>query len=357
MTAAKNATQVREPLVSGHVRLVLSLVAVLLAAMAHAGATSIVRLDPALDKLVSGEARLELLYTGNPGDSFEGPVWVRSPRPGYLLFTNVPANAIEKWTPDGTLSVFIDHIFTGDPATAHRGGNKLMLGANGATLDRQGRLVYTSYSAGQIVRLEKDGTRTVLASRFEGRRINAPNDVIVKSDGSIYFTDSRASSAQTAGPECGQFWMVCGNKDGITHKGVYFIKAGAVRLFSRTVDHPNGLAFSRDEKTLYVSNTILKNIIRFDMRPDGTGTNERVFADLGGEAPGAPDGIKLDADGNVYCTGPGGLWILSPTGKHLGTILTPERLTNFTFGGSAGKTLYIEGATALYRIDVEVPGL
>ena len=353
------ATSVVHRVAKGHAPLATFFITALYACVAHAaGMESIVRLDPALDTLMSSDARLELLYTGDPGDAFEGPVWVRSSQRGYLLFTNAPRNLIYKWTPDGKLSVFLDHIFTADLSTALRAGSRIMLGANGATLDHQGRLVYTSYSAGQIVRLEKNGTRTVLADQFEGKRINAPNDLVVKSDGSVYFTDSRASSAQTTGPNCAQFWMLCGNKDGVTHKGIYFVKAGVVRLFSQTVDHPNGLAFSRNEKYLYVSNTILKNVLRFNMQLDGTGTNERVFADMNGDpATGAPDGIKVDSDGNVYCTGPGGIWVLSPTGKHIGTILTPERLTNFTFGGNDAKTLYIEAATMLYRIPVKVPGL
>jgi gluconolactonase len=323
-----------------------------------AGTSSIVRLDPSLDGVVSSEASVEHVLTGSPGDSFEGPNWVRDPKPGYLLFTNVPGNVIYKWTPDGKLSVFLDHIFTGDPATAYRAGTRVMIGPNGATLDRQGRLVYASYSAGQIVRLERDGRRTVLASQFEGKRINAPNDLVVKSNGAIYFTDSRASFEQATGPDCGQFWLICGNKDGIQHKGVYFIKDGTVHLFSQTVDHPNGLAFSPNEKYLYIANSLLKNILRFEMKPDGTGANEQVFVDMSGDsADGAPDGLKVDVKGNVYCTGPGGIWIMSPTGRHIGTILSSEHLTNFAFGGADGKTIFLESATSLFRVPVKVPGL
>jgi gluconolactonase len=225
-------------------------------------------------------------------------------------------------------------------------------------LDREGRLVYASFSAGEIVRLESDGKRTVLASQFEGKRINGPNDLVVKSDSSIYFTDSLASSEQTSGPDCDKWWMQCGNGDRVPHKGVYFIKAGVVHLFSQTVDHPNGLAFSRNEKYLYVANTLLENILRFDIKPDGTGRNEQVFAAMGGDIyVGAPDGIKVDIKGNVYCTGPGGIWIFSPAGKHIGTILTPERTTNFTFGNDDAKTIYFVGTKTLSRISLRVPGL
>lgn len=340
-------------------RVLMSVITTLYGVVAQAASTSsIARLDPALDRLVSSDASIESLYSGNAGDSFEGPVWMRSPRPGYLIFANVTGNLFYKWTPEGKLSVFLDHIFTGDPSTAYHAGSRVMIGANGATLDRQGRLVYTSYSAGEIVRLEKDGKRTMLASHFGGKRINAPNDVIVKSDGSIYFTDSRAASEQATGPNCDKFWMLCGNKAGIPHKGVYFIKEGTVRLFSQTVDHPNGLALSKNESYLYISNSYEKNILRFAMQPDGTGTNEQVFVDMSsGRGEGLPDGIKVDTEDNVYCTGPGGIWIMSSAGRHLGTILTPERPTNFAFGGRDAKTLYIVGLKTLSRISLKVAGL
>jgi len=340
-------------------RMVISLVAVLYTVVTQAASTkSVIRLDAALDNLVSSEMSIETLFTGSSRDAFEGPTWVPNPRPAHLLFTNVPGDVIYKWTPDGKVSVFLDHIFSGDLSKAHRAGDRLMIGANGATLDRQGRLVYTSFSAGQIVRLEQDGKRTVLASEFEGKKINAPNDLIVKSDGSIYFTDSRASSERTSGPECDQWWMSCGNKDGVPHKGVYFLKAGVMHLFSQDVNHPNGLAFSPDEKYLYVANTLVKNIVRFEMKADGTGTNEQIFVDMSGESPEGtlPDGIKVDSKGFVYCTGPGGIWIIAPTGRHIGTIPIPERITNFTFAGNDAKTIYVTGATTLFRILLKVPG-
>jgi gluconolactonase len=149
--------------------------------------------------------------------------------------------------------------------------------------------------------------------------------------------------------------MLCGRKDRVQHKGIYFVRGATVHLFSQKVDHPNGLAFSPNERYLYVTNTMLENVLRFDVKPDGTGSNERTFVDMSGDpAEGAPDGIKIDGAGNVYCTGPGGIWILSPTGKHLGTILTPERLTNFTFGGNDGQWIYMVSANTLYRIPLKV---
>jgi gluconolactonase len=326
-----------------------------------AGDHIVVRLDPSLDALVAEDAKLETLFEGGPRVSFEGPTWVHDGKSGFLIFTDVPGNVINKWTPDGKVSVFLDHIYTGNPSEAYRApGNRVMIGANGTTLDRQGRLVYTEYSAGQIVRLEKDGKRTVLAERFDGRRINAPNDLVFKSDGSLYFTDSRASSEQPDGLHCGEWWMLCGPqaKDRVPHKGVYLVKAGKVQLLSKDIDHPNGLTFSPDEKYFYVSNSLVKNILGFDVRPDGTMSNEKVFIDMSSDkADGLPDGIKVDTEGDVYCTGPGGIWIMSPTGKHLGTILTPQHATNFTFGGDDAKTLYITGVSSLSRVPLKVAGI
>lgn len=322
------------------------------------GAGAVARMDQALDGVVARNASLEVVLTGTVRDYFEGPTWVRSPSGGYLLFTNGPANLIYRWTPDGRLSVYLDHILdeSGSVARAKRG--RPLIGPNGSTLDRQGRLVYTSYSAGQIIRLEKNGERAVLASEFGAKRFNGLNDVVVKSDGSIYFTDSRKSLPQRAGKDCAQLWILCGDEKGIPHEGVYFLKDGVVHLFDRDVDHPNGLAFSPHEKYLYISNTLVRNILRFRMSPDGGGTGADVLVDMSGAAgDGAPDGIKVDTRGNVYCTGPGGIWIMAPSGKHIGTILTPHPATNFTFGGNDGKTLYIEEPTALYRISLRVAGL
>lgn len=322
------------------------------------GASAVARLDQALDGVVARNTSLEVVLTGTVKDYFEGPTWVQNPRGGYLLFTDGPANLIYRWTPDGRLSVYLDHVLDESGSVARAAGGRPLIGPNGSTLDRQGRLVYTSYSAGQIVRLEKNGERSVLASEFGAKRFNGLNDVVVKSDGSIYFTDSRKSLSQRDGKDCARFWVLCGDKKGITHEGVYFLKDGVVHLFDRDVDHPNGLAFSPDERYLYISNTFVRNILRFKMSPDGGGTGAEVFVDMSGTAgDGAPDGIKVDTRGNVYCTGPGGIWIMTPSGKHIGTILTPHPATNFTFGGNDGKTLYIEAPAALYRISLRVAGL
>jgi len=224
------------------------------------------------------------------------------------------------------------------------GQNYYMLGANGTTLDRQGRLVYCEYSDGQIVRLEKDGGRTVLAGRFDGKRLNGPNDLVYKSNGSLYFTDSRESAKRPDG-------------EGVPYKGLYLLKDGKVQLLTNDISHPNGLAFTPDEKYFYANNTDLKTIMKYEVQPDDTIANPKVFIDMSDDkAPGAPDGMKVDKKGNVYCTGPGGVWIISPAGKHLGTILTP-RATNMTFGGDDAKTLYVTGASFVARIPLKAVGI
>jgi len=310
----------------------------------------VVRLDPALDSIVSPDAKLEKLLDGK--GTFEGPTWVHQGRTGFLIFSDIPGDVINKLEPDGTISVFLGHIFTGtDPSTAPTGPNNAtvpLVGSNGTTLDRQGRVVFCAYGNHTVERLEKDGTRTVLADRFEGKRFNTPNDLVVKSDGSIYFTDTQADRVHADNDP----------RQGLPFTGVYLIKDGKVQSLAKDLVSPNGLAFAPGEKYLYVNESQKKRITRFDVQTDDTIANPHVFIDMTSDpAPGVPDGMKVDKKGNVYCTGPGGLWIMSPDGKHIGTILTPLRLTNLTFGGADGKTLYITSFAALYRIQLKAEGL
>lgn len=306
------------------------------------------RLDASVDALVAADARLETVFQAD--GIFEGPTWVRDGGSGHLIFSNVPGNVINKLNRDGSVSVLLENIFAGkDTSEAYEslglGGQKKfrMLGANGVTLDRQGRVVYCAFSDGQIVRLETDGRRTVLASRYAGNRLNAPNDLVYQSDGSLYFTDSRAGTKRAEG-------------EGVPHKGLYVLIEGEVRLLSKDIDHPNGVALSADEKHLYVSNSRLKNILRFDVRAGGI-ANEKIFVDMSGDTGvGAPDGLKVDRKGNVYSSGPGGVWIISSAGKQIGTIVTPKQITNVVFGGKNAKTLYMTGLGSLYRIPLKVAG-
>jgi gluconolactonase len=312
-----------------------------------ASGSAVLLLDRHAATLMASDAGLEALY--RRGSIFDGPAWVRHGGSGYLIFSDVPGNVIDKLNPDGSVSVLLKNIFTGDPSEAYEsfglGGQRKfrMLGADGITLDRRGRIVYCAYSDGEIVRLETDGRRTVLASRFAGTPLNAPNDLVYKSDGSLYFTDSRAGTRRRHGK-------------GVSHEGLYVLTAGKVVLLSKSIDHPNGVAFSPDEKYLYVTNTRRKNLLRFDVQRGGIANGE-VFIDMSGvNGVGVPDGIKVDKRGNVYSTGPGGVWVISPAGKHVATIRTPRQITNMAFGGKDFRTLYMTGFGALYRIRLKVPG-
>ena len=314
---------------------------------------SVVRLDPALDELISPNAKPQLLK-GDYFGAVEGPVWVGTGG-GYLLFSDMAANVIYKWTPDGQLSVFLEKSgYTGNDLNNVGGQytngrlHLLLIGSNGLTVDRQGRLIIAGMTDRNITRLEKDGTRTTLADRYQGKRLNSPNDLVVKSDGAIYFTET------TSG--------IRGRDEGpareLPFHGVYLIKDGVLRLLDKDPQGtaPNGIAFSPDERILYVNGGT--KITAYDVRPDDTLTNPRVLLDLGGAngVPGNTDGMKVDRSGNIYCSGPGGVWIISPQGKHLGTIVPAERVANLAFGDADSKTLYMVGGRSLWRIRVNTPG-
>jgi gluconolactonase len=225
----------------------------------------------------------------------------------------------------------------------------LLIGSNGLTLDRQGRLIIAGMTDRNVTRVEKDGTRTTLADRYEGKRLNSPNDLVVKSDGAIYFTETTSGiRGRDEGPA----------RELLFH-GVYMIKDGVLRLLDKDPQGvaPNGIAFSPDERILYVNGGT--KITAYDVRPDDTLTNPRMLIDLGGAngVPGNTDGMKVDGSGNIYCSGPGGVWIVSPQGKHLGTIVPAERVANLAFGDADSKTLYMVGGRSLWRIRVNTPGI
>ena len=188
----------------------------------------------------------------------------------------------------------------------------------------------------------------MLADRYEGKRLNSPNDLVFKADGALYFTDPSAGLRQRdADP-----------KKELPFQGVYLLKDGKLQLLTRDLALPNGLAFSPDEKYLYVDDTSKKSVTRYEVQPDDTIAYGRVFADMSADkAPGNPDGMKVDKKGNIYCTGPGGVWIFSPEGKHLGTIVTPEVAANLAFGEANGASLFITARSSLYRIRLKVPGI
>ncbi len=307
--------------------------------------SSVARLDPALDAIVSANARLEMLkedYFGNA----EGPVWIKEGQSGYLVFSDIAANNIYKWTLDGKLSVFLERTgYSGkDPATLGREGyisgtsNGRMwvavFGSNGIALDPQGRLVWCAQGDRAIIRQEKDGKRTVLADHFQGKRLNRPNDIAIKSDGAVYFTDG-GSSYQT-GIE-------------LDFNGLYLIKDGKIQVLEKDIGG-DALAFSPDEKYFFTSGK--GKIWRYDVQPYDTIANRREFSSQGCGA------LKTDQKGNVYCAGGGEarVAIISPDGKHLGSIITPQSPSNLNFGDPDGKTLYITSRLHLAKIRLNVSG-
>ena len=303
----------------------------------------VVRLDPALDKIVPAGAKVEKMVGGR--GFTEGPVWIRNG--GYLLFSDVPANAIMKWSAAGGAEVFKKPIFTGSyPEGAQ-------IGSNGLTVDTQGRLVMCEHGNRRISRIEKDGKITVLADHYEGKRLNSPNDLVSKRNGDVYFTDPPGLyGGYPEGP----------NKPEreLDFNGVYRVTAaGKLDLLTKDLPFPNGLAFSPDEKKLYVANTRPDKVwMVFDVQADGTIANGKKFYDATKEpGEGAPDGMKVDRAGNIYATGVGGLRVFSPAGKHLGTIQVPEIPSNCAWGDADGKTLYITARTGLYRIKLNIAGV
>lgn len=302
----------------------------------------VTRLDPALDDIVPRDAFIEKL-----ADGFlftEGPVWVRDG--GYLLFSDPNSNVIYRWSADGGVSIF-------KTKSGYSGvdiGEYGQPGSNGLTLDRDGRLTINQHGNRRVIRLEKNGEETVLADRFEGRRLNSPNDLVYRSDGAVYFTD----------PPFGLPRFADDPRKELAFSGIYRAFDGRVSLVARDLSGPNGIAFSPDEKFLYVGNwdENRKVVMRYPVRADGTLDAGEVFFDMTA-APGedALDGVKVDERGNLYVSGPGGLWILSPAGKHLGTIVAPEHPHNLAWGDEDGKTLYLTAQTGLYRVRLGVAGI
>lgn len=316
-------------------------------------AGQIVKLDPALDAIVPTGARVEKVADGF--GFLEGPVWVHSTNPGYLLFSDIPANVIDKWSPGGKASVFLAKSgFTGKDTSnvGYRINNGradvTLIGSNGVTLDKEGRVTFCQHGDRGVVRLEKDGKRTVLADKYEGKRLNSPNDLVYKSDGSLYFTD----------PPFGLPKLDQDPQKQLPFDGVYRWSNGKLQLLSKDLKGPNGIAFSPDEKYLYVNDSFAKTYWRFEVQPDGGIANGKIFFDMSASKDeGVPDGMKIDQKGNIYGVGPGGVWILSPEGKHLGTIKAAEDPANLAWGDADGKTLYLTARTGLYRVRLNIAGI
>jgi gluconolactonase len=300
----------------------------------------VVRVDPALDAVVPPGTRIERLAAGFTFT--EGPVWTE----GALLFSDPNENTIWRWTPDGELSVFRPKSGYAGPDIAEFG----QPGSNGLTLDREGRLVVAQHGNRRIVRLERNGVLTVLADRFEGRRLNSPNDLVYRADGTLFFTD----------PPFGLPRFAEDPRKELATSNVFCLRDGRLARVTDELAGPNGLAFSPDERFLYVGNwdPRRKVVMRYEVRPDCSVADRRVFFDMTA-APGedAIDGVKVDRAGHVYVSGPGGLWILSPEGRHLGTLRGPEHPHNMAWGDADGRTLYLTARTGLYRVRLGVPGI
>ncbi len=307
---------------------------------------AVVRVDASLDAIVTPSAKLEKVAEGFTFT--EGPVWVSATdkSEGYLLFSDPNDNLIYRLTAEGEVSVFrAKSGYTGGDI-----GEYHQPGSNGLTLDKQGRLTINQHGNRRVIRVEPRGNITVLADRYQGKRLNSPNDLVYKSDGALYFTD----------PPFGLPKVFDDPRKELPYSGVYRAFNGSIQLVSTDLTGPNGLAFSPDERYLYVGNwdPRKKVVMRYEVQPDGSLANWSVFYDMT-HAPGedALDGIKVDQQGNLYVCGPGGIWILSPQGKHLGLIKGPEDPHNLAWGDDDGKTLYITALTGIYRIRVNIPGI
>lgn len=295
------------------------------------------RLDPALDQLIAKDAKLEKLAEGF--DWAEGPVWIKDG--GYLLFSDIPPNRILKWTEADAIKVFLEPA--SDLGNVKRAGEP---GTNGLLLDKEGRVVTCEHGRRCVSRIEKDGKRTILADKYDGKRLNSPNDAAYHSNGDLYFTDPPYGLEKN--------WEDPARE--LEFCGVYRLgKDGKVTLLTDKMTRPNGIALSPDEKKLYVAQSDPKApiIMVYDLKDDGTLGTGRIFADTTAAfqagKKGLPDGLKVDRAGNVFATGPGGVLIFSPTGKHLGTIETGEATANCGWGDD-GSTLYITADMYLARV-------
>ena len=279
--------------------------------------------SPKFWELVPKDAKLELV-SGGMGFT-EGPVWDPS---GFVYVSDEVANKIFRIYPDGHKEELIS---LGDP--------------DGNTYDEHHQLIDCASVLRAIIRIRPDGTHTVLADRYQGKRLNSPNDVVIGPDGAIYFTDPTSDLPKD-------------QKQELDFKGVFRLDAqGLLTLLTKELTEPNGLAFSPDGKKLYVDDSAQRNIRVYDVEPGGTLRDGRIFGEEPGvKGEGVPDGMRLDRAGNLYVTGPGGIWVWDSEGHHLGTILLPEQPANLAWGDSDSKTLYITATTSLYKLKTNAAG-
>jgi len=312
------------------------------------------RLDAGADKIIPAGAKMERVVSGFKW--IEGPVWAD----GRLFFAEIPSNSIRTWAPGKGVSIFAQP--SGYKGSAPYGGPEP--GTNGMTLDARGRLTVAGHAQRDIFRfetLDAKGPVTILADTYKGKKLSSPNDLVYKSDGSLYFTD----------PPYGLRTQQDSDKEKeLDVNGVYRIphaaaqKAGAepargeLQLLVSDLPRPNGIAFSPDEKYLYVNSTQPKKIwMRYTVKADGTLTDAKLLYDATADnRPGAPDGMKVDVEGNIYSAGPGGVWIFTPEGKPLATILVPGRVANVAWAGADRKMLYITGSEGIFRVHLKIAG-
>ena len=276
---------------------------------------------------------LELEQLAGDFQFTEGPIW--HPREKHLTFSDIPANRMFRWSEAGGVAVFRE------PSNM----------TNGNTYDQQGRMLSCEHATSRVTRTEADGSVTVLASHYEGKELNSPNDIVVRNDGTVWFTDPTYGRADRTGvvrePE-------------LDFRGVYRLHpdGGDLVLLAKDFDMPNGLAFTPDHRSLYVADTPRRHIRRFAIEADGSLSGGDVFAESRGDGPGAPDGLKTDSAGNVFCAGPGGVHVYHPAdGTCLGVIQTPAFCANFAWGGDDLRTFFLTSSTGLYRTRVKVPGI
>jgi gluconolactonase len=302
---------------------------------------NMVRLDAAFDQLVAPEATIDKVATGF--QFLEGPLWRPS---GNLWFSDLVGNVLYQTTPDGKVTELLKPGGD-DRKDSPKGG---YVGPNGMAVAPNGNVVLCQHGNRRIVELLPDMKVKVLVERSaDGKHLNSPNDVVYTPDGSLYFTDP-------------PFGLAKANDDPAKeepHNGVYRFKDGKAVAIITDITLPNGIAFSPDFKVLYISNSDDKHRLwmRYDVNADGTVSNGRVFADATSSPDaGVPDGMRVDSAGNVYATGPGGIWVFAPDGKHLGTIKTPESASNLAFGDADGKTIYITATNSVYKMRVNIAG-
>ena len=319
-------------------------------------AATVERLDPAADAIVPAGAEIRRLATGFTWT--EGPVWVHD---GYLLFAEIPSNTIRKVVPGQPAAIWLQP--SGYLGSAPFKGREP--GSNGMTLDAHGRLTVAGHAQRDVYRIDSIGEaarHTILADTWQGKRLNSPNDLVYRSDGSLYFTDPPYGLPMQNDSDPGKELAVNGVyrlAGALEHAAGAPPERAKLQLLVADLPRPNGIAFSPDEKLLYVSNTGPRKLwMRYPVKPDGSLGAGEVFFDASSDPrPGSPDGIKVDAAGNLYGAGPGGVWIFSPAGKHLATIVMPEVVSNLNWGGTDSRSLFITASRSVYQIDLEVPGV